>query len=219
MDLEKVKLPYYSKKEDTANSISHFIGVLFGIAATIILLLKSKDIPHIIGSVIFGAAMIILYGGSATYHILPPGRSKKIARLVDHSVIFVLIIGTTIPLTILGVLPYYKTFSIICIAVSVVTAILGIILTFIDQEKYKKVQMVLYMVLGWMCLILFYPIYKFNSKAILLFVLMLVGGVIYTVGTVFYKVGKSKPYYHFIFHIFVLGGTISHFLAFLLCLY
>lgn len=219
MVLENVNLPYYTESEDKANSISHIVGVFFGIAAMIILLIKSQDLSHIISSIIFGTAMIILYSGSSIYHRLSPGKAKKIARLVDHSVIFVLITGTSIPLMILDVLPYYKTLAIICITLSVVTAILGITLTFIDQEKFKVLQMVLYMILGWMCIFLFYPIYKYDENALLLFGLLILGGVIYTVGTVFYSVGRYKRYYHFIFHLFILGGTVVHFIAFLTCLY
>lgn len=219
MTLDNVKLPYYSKSEDKANSISHFIGAVFGAAATVILLIKSEDSSHVISSLIFGAAMIILYSGSSFYHMLSPGNAKKFARLIDHSVIFVLITGTSIPLMILDVLPYYKTLAVICITVSVVTAVLGITLTFIDQEKFKKLQMVLYMVLGWMCLFLFYPIYKCDPNALLLFGMLILGGAIYTVGTIFYSLGRFKPYFHFIFHLFILGGTVTHFLAFLICLY
>ncbi|HAS37967.1 MAG TPA: hemolysin III family protein [Ruminococcaceae bacterium] len=219
MVLENVCLPYYTEKEDRANSISHIVGVIFGAIAMIILLLKSHDISHVISSIIFGAAMIILYSGSSIYHRLPRGKAKRIARLVDHSVIFVLITGTSIPLIILDVLPYYRTLAIVCISVSVVTAILGIALTFIDQEKYKKLQMVLYMVLGWMCIFLFYPIYKCDPNALLLFGLLVLGGAVYTLGTIFYSIGRFKRYYHFIFHLFILGGTVTHFLAFLICLY
>lgn len=219
MVIENVCLPYYTKKEDRANSISHTVGVIFGAVAMIILLLKSHDISHVISSIIFGVAMIILYSGSSIYHRLPRGKAKKIARLVDHSVIFVLITGTSIPLMILDVLPYYKTLAIVCILVSVVTALLGIVLTFIDQEKYKKLQMVLYMVLGWMCIFLFYPIYKCDPNALLLFGLLVLGGAVYTLGTIFYSIGRFKRYYHFIFHLFILGGTVTHFLAFLICLY
>lgn len=219
MVIENVCLPYYTKKEDRANSISHTVGVIFGAVAMIILLLKSHDISHVISSIIFGVAMIILYSGSSIYHRLPRGKAKKIARLVDHSVIFVLITGTSIPLMILDVLPYYKTLAIVCISVSVVTALMGIVLTFIDQEKYKKLQMVLYMVLGWMCIFLFYPIYKCDPNALLLFGLLVLGGAVYTLGTIFYSIGRFKRYYHFIFHLFILGGTFTHFLAFLICLY
>lgn len=219
MVLENVNLPYYTEKEDRANSVSHLVGVIFGAVATAVLLLKSNDISHTVSSIIFGSAMMILYSGSSVYHRLTPGKAKKIARLVDHSVIFVLITGTSIPLMILDVLPYYKTLAIVCISISVVTAALGIALTFIDQEKYKKLQMVLYMVLGWMCIFLFYPIYKCDSNALLLFGLLILGGAVYTLGTIFYSIGRFKRYYHFIFHLFILGGTVTHFLAFLICLY
>ena len=78
MVLENVCLPYYTEKEDRANSISHIVGVIFGAVAMIILLLKSHDISHVISSIIFGAAMIILYSGSSIYHRLSPGKQKEL---------------------------------------------------------------------------------------------------------------------------------------------
>lgn len=219
MSYDKITLPTYTKKEDRANSISHIVGVDFGIAAMILLLIKSHDTAHIISSIIFGVAMIILYSGSATYHWLSPGNPKKLARLIDHSVIFVLITGTSIPLMILELLPCFPKLAIGCISVSVVTSILGIALTFIDQEKYKKLQMVLYMLLGWLCVFLFIPIYKTDENWLKLLVMFLAGGAVYTLGTIFYSKGRYKKYYHFVFHIFILGGTFLHFLAFYLCLY
>lgn len=219
MSYDKIRLPVYTKTEDRANSISHIIGVGFGIVAMILLLIKSHDIPHVISSIIFGTAMIILYGSSAIYHWMAPGNPKKFARLVDHAVIFVLITGTSIPLMILDVLPYYKWLAIACISVSAVTAVLGIALTFIDQEKYNTLQMVLYMLLGWMCIFLFIPIYKSDAGWLELFVMLLVGGAVYTLGTIFYAKGRFKKYYHFVFHLFILGGTVIHFLAFYICLY
>lgn len=77
MVLENVNLPYYTEKEDRANSISHLVGVIFGAVATAVLLLKSSDVSHIVSSVIFGAAMMILYSGSSIYHRLAPGKAKK----------------------------------------------------------------------------------------------------------------------------------------------
>lgn len=219
MSYDKIRLPVYTKTEDRANSISHIIGVGFGIVAMILLLIKSHDIPHVISSIIFGTAMIILYGSSAIYHWMAPGNPKKFARLVDHAVIFVLITGTSIPLMILDVLPYYKWLAIACISVSAVTAVLGIALTFIDHEKYNTLQMVLYMLLGWMCIFLFIPIYKSDAGWLELFVMLLVGGAVYTLGTIFYAKGRFKKYYHFVFHLFILGGTVIHFLAFYICLY
>ena len=219
MTLEKISLPEYTVKEDKANSISHIAGVVFGIAAMIVLLLKSNDVSHIVSSIIFGTAMVILYGGSSVYHWLAPGNAKRVARLIDHSVIFVLITGTSIPLMILDVLPYYKALAISCISVSIAASVLGITLTFIDQEKFKKLQMVLYMVIGWMCIFLFYPIYLNDKNCFLLFGLLILGGIIYTVGTVFYSLGRYRKYFHFIFHLFILGGTVTHFLAFFICLY
>lgn len=210
-DLKTVVLPTYTKTEEKLNAASHALGILFGIFATAALLIKSNNIAHIISSLFFGASIIVLYTASTLYHGLPLSPVKHIMRTVDHSVIYILIAGTSIPLMIMGVLPYNKIFGTVMIALSLVIELASIFVTFFDMERFKVLSMVLYMTLGWMCVLLIYPLYKYSPHPILIIALILSGGIVYTVGTTFLALGKKKRYFHFIFHIFVLAGTVLHF--------
>lgn len=219
MNFENVKLPTYTKGEEIFNSVTHGVGILFGLFSLIMFLLKSASRYSLIGAIIFGVSMIILYTSSTVYHALKPSYIKQIMRVVDHAVIYLLIEGTSIPIMLIGVMPYNKVFAYIMITLSITIGTVGTILTYIDQEKFKVIQTVLYMVLGWMCLVLIIPLYRYLNNAVSLIVCILLGGTIYTVGTAFLALGKKKKYFHSIFHIFVLCGSLIHFLGLYFYLY
>lgn len=219
MHFESVKLPSYTKGEEVFNSVTHAVGVFFGIFSCTILWLKATSIGTRTGAVIFGVSMIILYLSSTVYHAVKPSYVKKIMRVVDHAVIYLLISGTSIPLMIVGVLPYNRPFAIVMISLSLAIGLVGTVLTYIDQEKFKVVQTVLYMVLGWMCLVLIYPLYKYCDNSAKLIASIVVGGAVYTAGTTFLALGKRKRYFHSIFHLFVLAGSLIHFVGLYLYLY
>ena len=212
MAFEKVVLPTYSKTEEILNSVSHGLGVPLGIIFIIIGLQRSSSPSSIVGAIVFGVSTIIMYMSSMLYHSLKPGAAKKAMRLIDHSAIFIMITGTATAVNIMAVYPYDKVFCIITASIAILLSILGITLTFIDQEKYKKAQMRLYMIVGYTSALMIYPISKYyKAESMLPFILALIGGLSYTVGVIFYKLGKKKPYFHSIFHLFVLAGTSLHF--------
>lgn len=213
MNLSKVTLPTYSKTEEIINAASHGAGIIVGAISFILCLSKSIETNALIGNIIFSLAVIILYTCSTLYHSVTNTTTKKIMRLIDHSSIFILITGTSTAMSVICVLPHSPFFSITVSAVSIALSILGTVLTVIDQEKYKKVQLVLYLVVGWISVILIYPIYKYRADAITLIIITGIGGIIYTIGTVFYKLGKKKKYFHSVFHFFVLAGTLVHLAA------
>ena len=208
--LEKITLPHYTKSEELLNSVSHFFGVILGIASSIMFIKKSTNVNSIVGSLIFGLSIIFLYTSSTLYHSLKRGIAKKIMRLIDHSVIYILISGTCVGLSLICIYQYSKIFTVSMSTVSLLLSTIGIILSFIDQEKYKKVQLILYLVVGWISVMLVYPIYKYCENGTLIILLSLAGGIVYSVGMVFYIIGKKKKYFHSIFHLFVLSGTIIH---------
>ena len=212
MAFEKVVLPAYTKTEEILNSVSHGLGVPMGIAYMLLCISRSTSPNTVAASIVFGVATITLYLSSMLYHSLKPGDAKKAMRLIDHSAIFIMITGTASAINIMAVYPHNKVFCIATATLSIVLSIVGIALTFIDQEKYKKVQMILYMVVGYTSASMIYPIAKYyKGESIVPFILAVVGGMFYTVGVVFYKIGKKKKYYHSIFHLFVLAGTSCHF--------
>lgn len=206
-------LPTYSRKEELFNAVTHAVGIIMGFLACILYWQKATDTSGYIGALIYGVSIIILYTGSTVYHALTPGIIKKIFRVIDHAAIYVLIAGTSITIMVVGILKNNALLGGIMIGISLAVAATGLILTFIDQEKYKTVQMVLYMVLGWMCIVLIYPLYKYCEESVLLILFVLLGGVVYTVGTTFLALGKKKKYFHSIFHLFVLAGTLIHFIG------
>lgn len=213
MKLANITLPSYSKGEEIINSVSHGLGIIFGIVACILLLKSAGDGSSRIGTVIFSISVVILYTCSTLYHSIKKSDAKKILRLLDHSTIFLLITGTSIALTVICVFPYNKPLALVMSILSFVLSTIGTILTIKDHEKYKKVQMVLYMVIGWISVVLIYPIYKNCADGTHIVTLIITGGIIYTIGTIFYAIGKKKKYFHCIFHFFVLSGTLLHFLG------
>lgn len=213
MAFEKVVLPTYSKTEEVLNSVSHGIGALLGVIFLVVGIQKSTVSSNIAGAVIFGLSTVILYSCSMLYHSLKAGTAKKAMRLIDHSAIFIMITGTATAVNIITVYPHNKVFSLVVAITSIGLSILGIILTFIDQEKYMKVQMRLYIVVGFASFVLAYPVFKYNDVKPLEFFLIIFGGAMYLVGMVLYKIGKKKKYFHSIFHLFVLAGSCLHFWA------
>ena len=141
MAFQKVVLPVYSKTEEILNSVSHGIGVALGIVFLVLGIIKSTLTNNLVGVIVFAVSSIILYTCSMLYHSLKAGDAKKAMRLIDHSAIFIMITGTATAINIITVYPHDKIFSVSVAVGSVLLSIIGIILTFIDQEKYMKVQM------------------------------------------------------------------------------
>lgn len=211
MAFENVVLPTYSKTEEILNSVSHGIGVVLGVVFLILGIQKSTVANNVVAAIVFGIATIVLYSCSTLYHSLKAGTAKKAMRLIDHSAIFIMITGTATAINIISVYPFNKVFSVSVAALSIGLSLLGIVLTFIDQEKYMKVQMRLYIVVGFASGLLAIPIFKYHEVDMLTLFLVVFGGVMYMVGMALYKVGKKKKYFHSIFHLFVIAGTCLHF--------
>ena len=211
MAFENVVLPTYSKTEEILNSVSHGIGVVLGFVFLILGIQKSTVANNVVAAIVFGVSTVVLYACSTLYHSLKAGTAKKAMRLIDHSAIFIMITGTATAINIISVYPFNKVFSISVAVLSIGLSLLGIVLTFIDQEKYMKVQMRLYIVVGFASGILAIPIFKYHEVDMLTLFLVVFGGVMYMIGMALYKVGKKKKYFHSIFHLFVLAGTCLHF--------
>ncbi|MDY3014043.1 MAG: hemolysin III family protein [Evtepia sp.] len=194
--------------EELLNAISHGAGALLSVAGLVLLLIKAKTYGTVLNVVsvgIFGVSMVVLYLISCLYHALPMSKGKKVFQVLDHCSIFLLIMGTYTPVCLVtmgGVLG----FSIF--AVNVSCGILGIILNAVDLKRFKKISMVLYIVMGWMGVLALPFIIRNMSLAGVIFLFL--GGVSYTVGVIFYR-QKEKLYRHGIWHFFVLGGTIFQF--------
>lgn len=214
MSLEKIELIEYSKTEDAVNSATHATGTVIGVIALVLCLIKSiqsGSAVSIISSLIYGISMIVLYTCSATYHGLNPGNTKRVMRVVDHSVIYLLIAGTMTPLCLgplRGVSPA-AGWGLFAIAWG--CSALGISLTWIDFSRFKVLKMILYIAIGWTTLLVAQPLVQ--AIGINGVILIAAGGVVYSIGAIFYGFGRNHPYIHATFHMFVLAGTLLHFIA------
>ena len=213
--MKNKKTPKYTVGEEIVNAITHGVGALFGIVAlvlTIIFSVKNQNTIGLISSIIYGVSMIFMFTSSCIYHALSPNiKGKKVMRVIDHCDIYVFIAGCYTPfcLSAIGGVTGWVIFGI-----NWGCAILGVILNSINLEKFKIPAFLIYLIMGWMIIFSFKSLS--NALAPMGIKLLLLGGIIYTIGAVFYLIGSKKRYIHSVFHIFVLLGAISQFFSILL---
>lgn len=211
-------LPDYTKGEEIFNMTSHIVGGSFGIVA-LVLCIVFAAIHHngyaVVSSSIYGVMMIILYTMSSIYHGLKPERkAKKVFQILDHCSIFLLIAGSYTPFCLVTFREYNAVLGWTIFGIIWAIAILGITLNAVDIKKYKVFSMICYLGMGW-CII-------FTAKLLpkLLgipgLILLVSGGIAYTVGAILYGLGRKKRYMHSIFHLFILLGSILQFFCILL---
>lgn len=206
----RINLPNYTLGEELISSISHGLGAVFAIVALILCIIKSAnnhDALAVVCSCLYGSMLILLYSMSTIYHALKKNMAKRVFRVFDHCTIFLLIAGTYIPIVLVGIggVWGWSYFGVVTGA-----AILGIVFNAIDVERYKVFSMICYIAMGWVIVVGFKPLVaSIDGTGI---VLLVVGGVIYTLGAVLYAIGKKRKYLHSIWHFFVLGGSILHFI-------
>ena len=206
-------LPSYTKGEEIFNMTSHIAGGAVGIVALCLCVIFSalhKDAYAVVSSAIYGTTIIILYTMSSIYHGMPREKmAKKVFQVLDHCSIFLLISGSYTPFCLVMFREYNTALGWWLFGIIWGMAILGIALNSIDIKKFKKLSMLCYLVMGW-CIIL-----KANLLPELLgtggVVLLVAGGLAYTLGAVFYAMGKKKKYIHSVFHLFVVLGSVLHF--------
>ena len=186
------------------------------IAALVILLVlgnRHGNVWHIVAYSIYGSTLIMLYLASTLYHSFPEGKGKNILRIIDHSSIFLLIAGTYTPLTLI-LLRGNWGWTLFVLVWGI--ALIGILLKIICLNKLKYVSTLLYLVMGWLVMLVIKPLLAVINKPSLIF--LIIGGLLYTSGIFFYSSKKIK-YNHAIWHLFVLGGSICHFFTVLYLLY
>lgn len=208
---DKIKIPKYTLGEELMSAISHGVGAALSIAALVLCVVFSAihgNVYAVVSSVIYGSTSIILYMMSTLYHSLKVNNAKRVFRILDHSSIFLLIAGTYTPYALVS-LPKALGWTIFGIVWG--CAIIGIVLNSINLEKFKKISIVLYLVMGWMIIFSFDKLIA--SVDIRGIYLMLAAGLLYTIGAIFYGVGKKIKYMHSIFHMFVLSASICFFFS------
>ncbi|MDY3862308.1 MAG: hemolysin III family protein [Ruminococcus sp.] len=202
----------YTLGEEIFNSVSHGVGSVLAIGGTVVLIVVSaifSDVWAVVSSAIYGASLIILYTMSTLYHAIANEKAKKFFRIMDHNTIFFLIAGTYTPIT-LAILR--GTLGWILFGVVWGAAIIGIVLNSIDLEKFSKPSVVCYIAMGWVVIFAIKPLIAQTSEFFLLFLIL--GGVFYTLGVIFYAIKKIK-YFHSVWHLFTVAGSAFHFFAIL----
>jgi len=197
--------------EEIANGASHGIGLLAAAIGTPILLETAwlrGSMSFLIGTAIFAATVVLLYLGSSVYHAWPRSRIKAALQLIDHSAIFFLIAGTYTPFA-LG--PLRGTLGFILLAVVWTLAVLGVLMKTMKGVAHRpRFAVALYLAMGWLVLLVIRPLAAAVPSSTLAW--MVAGGVVYTAGVVFF-LNDHKRYCHFVWHLFVLGGTSCHYFA------
>lgn len=205
----KLELPSYTTAEEIWNAISHGVGAIFAVVALVVLLVQAPhNVLTMVSVSIYGGTLFLLYTVSTVYHSLGIGKAKKVFQVLDHCTIYLLIAGTYTPITLLcmggtvGWALFWFVWGV---------ALLGILLNAIDMKRFKVISMICYIGLGW-CVIFFIKplIEKLDTVSL---ILLVVGGVFYTVGAIIYGKGRTVKYMHSVWHFFCVAGSFFHFLV------
>jgi hemolysin III len=213
METPPITIPTYSLREEIANSVSHGLGVVLAIAGLAVLMARAAthgDSWSLVGCGIFGVTLILLYTASTLYHCIPGARAKAVLRLLDHSAIFLLIAGTYTPFTLVNLRGRWG-WSLLAVIWGL--ALLGIYLRAVLRPRSTAPFVILYVAMGWAVVVAAGPMKASVAPGGLL--LLLLGGISYTSGIIFYG-WRKLPYNHAIWHLFVLLGSVLHFFAILL---
>jgi len=205
-------MPFYTIGDEIANSILHGIGALAAVAGLVLLNLKNSGglnghraaYMDIVSAVLFAATMIGMFLISTLYHAIQLQSVKRIFRKLDHSVIFIFIAGTYTPICLSGL---RGTWGWSLFAVEWALALTGIILNILNSKTLKKIEITVYIMMGWAIIIGFVPL--IHRVPVISVIMLLAGGAAYTLGAVIYK-KKSIKHTHVIWHIFVIIGAVCH---------
>jgi hemolysin III len=202
--------------EEIANSVTHGIGALLSIAALVVLVIvavRHGDVWHIVSFSIYGSTLILLYLSSTLYHSFTGPRIKNLFARFDHISIFLLIAGTYTPILLTSMRgPWGWTLFGIIWGV----ALIGVVIRSIYLYRFRKLMVVVYVVMGWMFILAGKQIYLSLPSISLIFLVL--GGLAYSIGVIFYM-WRNLPYGHGIWHLFVLAGSALHFFAIYFSLY
>ncbi|GAD88835.1 hypothetical protein VHA01S_010_00610 [Vibrio halioticoli NBRC 102217] len=201
----------YSKNEEIANSLTHGIGMIFGVFALVLLVRKAlsydADLLTITSMAIYGSSMILLFLASTLYHAVPYEKTKRLLKTFDHSAIYLLIAGSYTPF-LLVTLRTPLAIGLMIVIWSI--ALVGIVMKVVFVYRFKRFSLISYIVMGWLSLVMVYQLAMTMHTGGLVF--LAAGGLLYSLGIIFY-VGKRIPFNHAIWHCFVLAGAACHFLA------
>jgi hemolysin III len=200
-------------KSERFNSISHLVGAVLALAGAVVLVVVASqggETRRIVSFSIYGTTLFVLYLISTLYHSLPTGRAKHVFRVLDHQAIYLLIAGSYTPFTLVtldGIVGWLLFGAIWGMAA------LGLVLDALPRRGARVVPLIIYFVMGWLIVLAINPLLAVLPRAG--FIWLLTGGLLYTSGIVFYALDRRYPWMHGVWHLFVLAGSISHYVAIL----
>ncbi|WP_196592673.1 PAQR family membrane homeostasis protein TrhA [Pectinatus sottacetonis] len=196
--------------EEKINAITHGIGTFLAVIGLIILVVRAYIDGgkwQMIAAVVYGVSLVLLYLASTLYHSFSRKRVKDVLKIFDHSAIYVLIAGNYTPFALLSL---HGTLGWVLFAVVWSLAAIGIVFKIFFVKRFRFFSTICYLLMGWLAVIVVKPLLAVLPSAAIYW--LIIGGVLYTIGTVFY-LDKKIPYNHAVWHLFVIGGSIAHFIS------
>ncbi|GAB5381791.1 MAG: hemolysin III family protein [Aliiglaciecola sp.] len=197
----------YSLKEEVLNAMSHGVGLVFAIVGLVYLLLRSESTLAVTSSAIYGASLTLMFLASTIYHSVTGVNAKQVFKLLDHSAIYILIAGTYTPFLAVSIGGWVGWLSI---AVIWSIALFGVVFKCFVRHRFPKISVITYLVMGWLAVLLIYPLYQSVPGVGLL--LLVAGGLCFSIGVIFY-VKKHIKFTHAIWHLFVIAGCTCHYFS------
>ena len=211
-------LPDYTRGEEITNMVTHIVGGAIGILALVlcpIIGARHHSAFAVVSGVVYGLCLLVLYTFSSVYHGLSPRVfGKRVMQVLDHCGIFALIAGTYTPIALCTLRAYSPALGWTIFGVIWALAATGISLNGVDLKKYARFSMICYLLMGWCIIVRIDLVYRLIGPGG--FWLLLSGGVAYSIGAVLYALGRRRRYAHSAFHVFVVVGSLLHFLCILL---
>lgn len=207
-------LPNYTRGEEIMNTVTHITGGGLAVLILLACVIKSamlRDWVAITAAMVYGVCMVLLYTMSSIYHGLRPGTGKKVLQVLDHCTIYLLIAGSYTAVSLIGLRPAFPILGWGMFVFQWALVVLCVTLTAIDLKKYSIFSMICYIGMGW-AIVPFIP-QTISALSPAGFYYLLAGGIAYTVGAVLYGIGSKRPWFHAIFHLFVILGSLLQFIC------
>ena len=212
--LDDRTLPGYSRGEEIFNMVTHIVGGGFGVVALVLCAVFSI-VKHnywgLLGGVIYTLMMIFLYTMSSVYHGLRHERAKKVLQVLDHCTIYALILGTYAPILLTGLRRERPVLTLILTVLLIAATTVGVTFTAIDFHRYAILATGGYFLIGWSALLAIRPMIDAFGWGLAIWLIS--GGAVYTLGMIFFALGIKKPWFHSIFHIFIVAGSLRQFVG------
>lgn len=201
-----------NKKIEIANSLSHLAGAFLGILFLVLMVKKAMffNDPNIPGYAIYGVCFIFMFLSSALYHAVFNKKAKKVMRVFDHSAIFIFIAGSYTPIILETFSGFFRIFFLMLVWSIALGGMIFKFFTFGKYDRFKKISVLIYCLMGWIAVFMFKELIVTYPWQFM--ILLIAGGLLYTVGTLFYKM--KRPEFHIVWHFFVLFAAITHFIGY-----